>query len=119
MRLPSWLSMRRTSSTIGTVTVTLTPDTSAYVAGMKDAASIIRYHRAVEHERNVGRAYVGLQLDELARRVGLDPIEVWRLPRARDERLVRLNDPDRTVRQAAEAAWLVEHRAHRAGAADG
>lgn len=118
MRLPSWLRVRRTSRDAGTVTVTLAVDTSAYVAAMKDAASIVRYHRAVAHEGSLGRAYVGVQLDELARSVGLDPVQTWRLPRARDKRLAGLNDPDRGRRQTAEAAWLVEHRAHRPGADD-
>lgn len=114
MRLLSWLRHRSNTRVDGKVTITLDVDSSAYVAGMKDAASIIRYHRAVAHERDLGRAYVGVVLDELARSVGLDPVQAWRLPRARAERLEDLHHPDVVRRQAAEAAWLAEHREQRA-----
>lgn len=119
MRLPSWLRVRRTRRVAGTVEVTLTADTTGFEAAMRDAASILRYQRAVAHQRSLGRAYVGLMLDELARSVGLDPVAAWRLPRARDQRLADLNHPNRATRRAAEAAWLAEHRAYRAGATDG
>lgn len=119
MRLPSWVHSRTTTRVAGKVTITLTADTSGFEAAMWETASIVRFHRAVAQERSCGRAYVGSLLDNLASSVGLDPVQTWRLPRARDERLAGLNHPDRGHRVAAERAWLIEHRAHRGSVADG
>lgn len=91
MRLPSWVHSRTTTRVAGKVTITLTADTSGFEASMRETASIVRYQAAVAHQRDLGRAYVGVMLDELARSVGLDPVE---------------------------AAWLAEHRAHGAGRSD-
>jgi hypothetical protein len=119
VKLPSWLRVRSTTRVAGKVTVTLTADTTGFEAAMRETASIVRYQQRVAHERSLGLAYVGVQLDELARSCGMDPVQAWRLPRAHDQRVADLNHPDRDRRQAAEAAWLAEHRAHRAGATDG
>lgn len=114
MRLPAWTRVRRTRTVAGTVEVTLAVDTTAFEAAMADSASVLRYHQAIAHQRSLGQAYVGVQLDELARSCGLDPVQAWRLPRARDLRLAGLGHSDRAVRQAAEAEWLSWARAHQA-----
>lgn len=114
MRAPWWLRRRRTPST---VTVELVADTSRFEAAMAEAAEGLsrnRFRMRVRHERSLGQAYVGVLLDGLCHGFGLDPVQVWRVPRARDQRLAALNAPDREARRAAEAAWLAEHRAHRA-----
>lgn len=119
MRAPRWL--RRRSRDAGTVTIELVADTNRFDQAMarlvdntSEHASRIRFRRRVAHERSLGQAYVGVLLDGLCHGFGLDPMEAWREPRARDQRLAALNSPDREARQAAEAAWRAEHRAHRA-----
>jgi len=114
----SWLLLRRwRRTTPGTVTVTLTADTTAFVDAMHDAAETLartRYRLRVAHEWSLGQAYVGVQLDEMCRDLGLDPVVAWRMPRAVEQRLAGLTDPDRVRRAAAEAAWLRSARAHQA-----
>ena len=117
MRAPAWLRFGRATSEAGTVTVTLEADATVFVDAMcrvREVASVTAYDVEIAHEWSLAQAHLGVQLDELARSVGLDPMEAWRLPRARDERLAGLNDPDRARRRAAEAAWLRAHREHRA-----
>lgn len=121
MRAPWWWRRRR-SRDAGTVTVTLELDNSRFVAGMHDAAASVstaRFRIRVAHERSLGQAYVGTVLDDLCRDFGLDPVQVWRLPRAREELLAGLTHPDRATRQAAEAAWLRAAREHQRRRADG
>jgi hypothetical protein len=117
VRLPAWARVRRTRSVARTVEVTLEVDTSRFVAAMGEASEGIRrskYQARLRHERSLGQAYVGAKLDELARSCGLDPVQAWRLPRARDQRLAGLTHPDPVARRAAEAAWLASARAHQA-----
>lgn len=117
MRAPAWWRRRRTPAGVGTVTVELVADASRFVAAMDEAAEGIRrsqYRARFRHERAVGLAFVDVQLDELARSVGLDPVQAWRLPHERDALLEDLNHPSLERRRAAEAAWRAEHAAHRA-----
>lgn len=124
MRLPSWLRVRRTSHGAGTVTVTLEADVSGFVDAMdraREATSAAAYDMAVAHEWSLAQAHLGVQLDDLARSIGLDPVQAWRLSRMREEKRLEFADlhhPNPWRRRAAERAWLAEHRAHRAGRSD-
>jgi hypothetical protein len=120
VRAPSWLRFGRTARRPATVTVTLEADVSGFVDAMgraREAASVTAYDLAIAHEWSLAQAHLGVQLDELARSVGLDPVEVWRLPRMLE--LADLHHPDPERRRAAERAWLAEHREHRRTTTEG
>lgn len=107
MRLPEWLRViGRARRSPGSVAVTLEADVSRFVAAMEEAGESLsrqRYRYRVRREQIAARAHVDGLLDDLCRRWGMDPVEVWRVPRAREQR-------DRRDRAAMLAAW-------RAGAA--
>jgi hypothetical protein len=66
------------------VVVTITADTSAFVAAMSragEATSKRRYQARVANERSLARAYLGVRLDRLCADLGLDPVAAWRLPK--------------------------------------
>lgn len=71
----------------GTLTVTLTADTTAFVAAMDqvhEGIQMTRWRRRIRGERLAGRAFVDAELDRMCTDLGMDPEQVWRRPRARE-----------------------------------
>lgn len=104
MRAPRWLRLRSTRRrTPGTVTVELDVDVSEFVDACSRASEALaegRYRRRIAHQRSLGLAQVGVQLDELCHDLGLDPVETWRKPRAEEQARARL------LREAAVRAYM-------------
>lgn len=90
MKLPDWITVGRIPRTNNrTITVELTADISRFLAGAEHAAEGFRrasHQLRISHERTLGRTYINQQLDQLCRDFGLDPLQVWRIPRAREQR---------------------------------
>lgn len=71
--------LRLQPKTVRTVTVTITADTTAYVAGIEraraaivEAGSYARFHDRIRRERALGLAYVHEVLDQWLRELGLE-----------------------------------------------
>lgn len=76
-----------------TVTVVLDLDASRYLEQMNQAAIAAReaqaeriYRDSIAYQRALGLAQVAKLLDDMCHDLGLDPVQVWRLPRACGER---------------------------------
>lgn len=70
------------------ITVELEIDASRFVDGMLrayEATSVIKYRQRIEHERSLGKAQVGVLLDQMCRDLGMDPVKAWRLPRVLEQ----------------------------------
>jgi len=84
MRLPEWLRTRDYRAVGRSVEVTLELDATGFVDAMyraHEAASNAALARAIRYERSLGKAQVGVLLDQMCRDYGWDPVTVWRLPR--------------------------------------